>query len=665
MMNYKLLANALRFLSVDAIENANSGHPGMPLGMADIATVLWQSFMRHNPHNPKWHNRDRFVLSNGHGCMLLYALLHLTGYDLTIDDLKKFRQLHSKTPGHPELGITPGVETTTGPLGQGLANAVGMAIAEQHLAATYNRQNFTVIDHYVYAFVGDGCLMEGISHEVCSLAGALKLGKLIVFYDDNGISIDGQVNSWYQDNTPLRFQAYGWHVIPKVSGHDSQAIATAIREAQAITNQPSLICCQTIIGYGAPNKAGSNAVHGSALGASEITAMRQHLNWPYPEFVIPAEIYHAWDKTSTGSDQELRWQKLFNSYQEAYPKLAAELTRRWQQKLPENWPDITSSILTKLSQQTTTMATRQASKICLEHYAPLLPELFGGSADLTESNGTLWEEVSIFNANNSAGRYLHYGVREFGMSAIMNGMAAYGGIMPYGGTFLVFSDYARNAIRMAALMRLKNIFIYTHDSIALGEDGATHQPIEQLPSLRLIPNLSIWRPCDLMETAVAWQAAITNNGPTCLVLSRQKLPQQERSDTQILAIPKGGYVLRDYTNNNMPHLVIIATGSEVELAINAAIMLQQDKIYCRVVSMPSVDTFLAQDQQYQAQILPPLIPRIIIEAAASNFWHQFINLPGTIIGVDQFGVSAPAADIYKNYNLTLAHIIATIKNHCL
>ncbi|EKD70562.1 MAG: hypothetical protein ACD_46C00494G0002 [uncultured bacterium] len=655
-------ANAIRFLSMDAVQKANSGHPGMPMGMADVAEVLWNDFLHHHPKNPHWVNRDRFVLSNGHGCMLLYSLLHLTGYDLTIEDLKQFRQLHSKTPGHPEYGDTPGVETTTGPLGQGIGNAVGMAIAQKHLAATFNRPNFPIIDHYIYCFVGDGCLMEGISHEVCSLAGTLGLDKLIVFYDDNGISIDGEVTNWFTDNTPLRFQAYGWHVIADVNGHDSEAIKRAILEARAVTNQPTIICCKTTIGYGAPTLAGTAQTHGAPLGGEEIAGVRAKLNWPHTPFEIPADIYAAWNANEKGAALEKNWQTLFHEYEKTYPTLAQELLRRLNGELPNNFSAKANQLLLELNEKKQSVATRKASQICLDHYANQLPEMFGGSADLTESNCTNWKGMTIYTHDQPAGRYVHYGVREFGMSAILNGMALYKGMIPFGGTFLTFSDYARNAIRLAAIMKQRVIYVYTHDSIGLGEDGPTHQPIEQLPSLRLMPNLSIWRPCDTVETAIAWRAAIEHQGPTCLLFSRQVLPFQEHDAEQLTNIQRGGYVLLDYASDHHPDAILIATGSEVSLAVEAAKQLKNAEIFVRVVSMPSTDVFLAQDQAYRETVLPEeIVARVAIEAASSNYWYQFVGRQGGVVGIDRFGASAPAKDVYRDCGLTVEQIVAATK----
>lgn len=655
-------ADAIRFLSVDAVQKANSGHPGMPMGMADIAEVLWHDFLRHNPKNPKWMNRDRFILSNGHGCMLLYSLLHLTGYDLSIEDLKAFRQLHSKTPGHPEYGHTPGVETTTGPLGQGLGNAVGMALAEKHMAATFNRPNYPIIDNYTYCFVGDGDLMEGISHEVCSLAGVLGLGNLIVFYDDNGISIDGEVKNWYADNTPLRFESYGWHVIPAVDGHDSEAIKAAIEAGRAEKNKPTLICCKTTIGWGSPNKAGTADTHGAALGDKEIEALRNHLDWQHIPFVIPEAVYASWNACTEGERLEKDWQAMFANYAKDHSALAAEFKRRTENKLPKDWHKVVKDLIHTLNQKKGDVATRKASQLCLNQYANALPEMIGGSADLTESNCTNWQGMEVFDKAHPAGRYIHYGVREFGMSAMMNGMALYGGIIPYGGTFLTFSDYARNAIRLAALMKVRSIFVYTHDSIGLGEDGPTHQPIEQLPGLRMMPNLSTWRPCDTVETAVAWQIAIEHHGPSCLLFSRQGLPFQERTPEQIANVKKGGYVLLDLAVDKKPDAILIATGSEVSLAMAAARELQSEQIFVRVISMPSTDVFLAQDEQYRESVLPAnILARVVIEAASSDYWYKFVGPQGRVLGLNHFGASAPAKEVYKAFGFTVENIIATTK----
>lgn len=655
-------ADAIRFLSMDAVQKANSGHPGMPMGMADIAEVLWHDVLRHSPANPNWSNRDRFVLSNGHGAMLLYSLLHLTGYDLSIEDLKQFRQLHSRTPGHPEFGETPGVETTTGPLGQGLGNAVGMAIAEKHLSAVFNRPDFTIVDHFTYCFVGDGCLMEGISHEVCSLAGTLALGKLIVLYDDNGISIDGDVKGWYRDNTKERFEAYGWHVIEKVDGHDGEAIMRAIKAAQAETNKPSIICCQTTIGWGAPTLAGTAATHGAALGDKEIAATRTQLNWPHEPFVIPTAVYDSWNAKQQGAQLEKAWNDLFDRYQAHFPELAQEFSRRMKGALPSSWDAQADWLVQELNAKKQVVATRKASQLCLDHFANLLPEMMGGSADLTESNCTNWRDMQVFTPATPEGRYLHYGVREFGMSAIMNGLALHHGVLPFGGTFLTFSDYARNAIRLASLMRQRVVYVYTHDSIGLGEDGPTHQPIEHLPSLRLMPGLSNWRPCDTVETAVAWRAAIERQGPTCLMLSRQALPFQTRDAAQLSMIQRGGYILADYSEGECPDAIIIATGSEVALAMEGAKQLLENDIRVRVVSMPSTDVFLAQDAVYQQAVLPQAVTaRIVVEAAAADGWYRFVGTQGKVLGINRFGASAPAKDVYRDCGITVEQVITAVK----
>jgi len=655
------IANAIRVLSMDAVQQANSGHPGMPMGMADIAEVLWNDFLTFNPQNPQWLNRDRFIVSNGHGCMLLYSLLHLSGYDLTIDDLKQFRQLHSKTPGHPEFGETPGVETTTGPLGQGLANAVGMAIGEKHLAALFNKDGFPIIDHYTYVFVGDGCLMEGISHEVCSLAGTLGLGKLIVFYDDNQISIDGDVSGWFTDNTPLRFQSYGWHVVPEVDGHNSEAIHAAIVAAQTEKDRPSIICCKTIIGYGSPNLAGSAETHGSALGEKEIVATRAKLNWDHQPFHIPDAVYQAWDAKKKGYEKEKQWQTLFAEYIKQFPDLAQELQRRISHHLPEQWTMHSNKLIEEMQSKKEAMATRKASQVSIQHFAHILPELMGGSADLTASNLTDWKGVQVFSRTKPEGQYIHYGVREFGMSAIMNGLALYKGILPFGGTFLTFSDYARNAVRLAALMRQRVIFVYTHDSIGLGEDGPTHQPIEHVSSLRLIPQLSVWRPCDTIESAIAWQKAIERQGPTCLLFSRQQVPFIEREMATIANISRGGYVLHDCLG--IPEVIMIATGSEVALAQEAAQQLTKERINVRVVSMPSIDVFLTQDKKYQEDVLPKaVLNRIAIEAATSDSWYPFVGRQGKVIGINCYGDSAPAKEVFKKHGFTVDHIVTAAKD---
>jgi transketolase len=645
---------------MDAVEQAKSGHPGAPMGMADIAEVLWHDYLNHNPANPDWVNRDRFVLSNGHGSMLLYALLHLTGYPLSIEQIKNFRQLGSQTPGHPEYGYAPGVETTTGPLGQGLANAVGMAIAERVLAAQFNRPEYPIIDHHTYVFVGDGCLMEGISHEVCSLAGTLGLGKLICIYDDNGISIDGEVRGWFTDDTVRRFQSYNWQVIAGVDGHNAEAVSAAIAAAKGNRQKPSLICCRTHIGFGAPNKQDTSAAHGAPLGAEEVAAAREQLDWPHAPFVIPAELYQSWDGHAKGQAAEQQWQQLLTAYQQAYPELAAELTRRLAGELPEAFAQQAQTYIAKVQQQGESVASRKASQNCLNAYGPYLPELLGGSADLTGSNLTLWADSKPLTAEDASGNYIYYGVREFGMSAITNGLALHGGFIPYGGTFLVFMDYARNAVRMAALMAQPSIFVYTHDSIGLGEDGPTHQPVEQLDTLRLTPNLSVWRPCDGVETAVAWQQAILRrNGPSALILSRQTLIHQERTDEQLAAIAKGGYILRDCPS--VPEAIIIATGSEVGLAVAAAEQLTEQGRAVRLVSMPSTDTFAAQSQAYQHQVLPPgVTARVAVEAAHADYWYKYVGLGGKVVGMTRFGESAPAEQLFHHFGLTTEAVIQAV-----
>lgn len=658
-------ANAIRFLSIDAVQKANSGHPGMPMGMADIAEVLWHDFLSHDPNDPQWANRDRFVLSNGHGCMLLYSLLHLTGYPLTIDDLKQFRQLHSKTPGHPERGDTPGVETTTGPLGQGLGNAVGMAIAEKQLAASFNRDGLAIVDHYTYCFIGDGCLMEGISHEVCSLAGTLGLGKLIVFYDDNGISIDGDVSGWFKDNTPERFQAYGWQVIPKVDGHHPEAIKAAIEAAKADTTRPTLICCQTTIGFGAPKLAGTAATHGAPLGDAEIAGARAALHWPHAPFEVPADIAASFSARESGAKRHADWKALFTRYESAHPALASEFLRRQKGQLTKTWASDADALLHQLNEKKQNVATRKASQYCLDAYANALPEMLGGSADLTESNCTNWQGMTVFTANEPTGRYLHYGVREFGMSAILNGLGLHGGFIPFGGTFLTFSDYARNAIRLAAIMRQRVIYVYTHDSIGLGEDGPTHQPIEHLPSLRLMPNLSVWRPCDTVETAVAWRHAIEHQGPTCLLFSRQVLPFQTRDVEQLSNIARGGYTLLDHAAHKTPQVILIATGSEVALAVEAAQVLKTQGVMARVVSMPSTNVFLSQSAAYQADVLPPSVTaRVVVEAAATDGWYRFVGTQGVVLGIDRFGASAPIKAVYQDCGLTVEAVVKAA-NHSM
>lgn len=654
----KHLANAIRALSMDAVQQANSGHPGAPMGMADIAEVLWRDFLKHNPNNPAWADRDRFVLSNGHGSMLIYSLLHLTGYELSIDDLRQFRQLHSKTPGHPEYGYAPGIETTTGPLGQGITNAVGMALAEKVLAAQFNRPGHEIINHYTYTFLGDGCLMEGISHEACSLAGTLGLGKLIAFYDDNGISIDGNVEGWFTDDTVKRFEAYRWHVIDQVDGHDAAAIKAAIEQAQAVTERPTLIVCKTIIGFGAPNKQGSESCHGAPLGAEEVAAAREQLGWPYGPFEIPNDVYNAWSAVEAGAAIEAQWQQRFAAYADAYPELAAEFERRMAGTLPADFVQQADAYIAQLQANPATIASRKASQNALNAYGPLLPELLGGSADLAGSNLTLWQGSKGITAADASGNYVYYGVREFGMSAIMNGIALHGGFTPYGATFLMFMEYARNAVRMAALMKQQSIFVYTHDSIGLGEDGPTHQPIEQLASLRMTPQLSTWRPCDQVESAVAWKYALMHkDGPTALVFSRQNLAQQTRTSDQVSAIERGGYVLYEHGAN--PELILIATGSEVALAMTAAQQLAADGVAVRVVSMPSTDVFDQQSAEYREQVLPAAVTkRIAIEAGIADYWYKYVGLTGRIIGMTTFGESAPADQLFTYFGFTPEHIMA-------
>jgi transketolase len=658
MPSRKQLANAIRALSMDAVQKAKSGHPGAPMGMADIAEVLWREFLQHNPANPNFANRDRFVLSNGHGSMLLYSLLHLSGYDLTIDDLKQFRQLHSRTPGHPEYGYAPGVETTTGPLGQGITNAVGMAIAEKALAAQFNQPGHEIVDHHTYVFLGDGCLMEGVSHEACSLAGTLGLGKLIAFWDDNGISIDGHVEGWFTDNTPGRFAAYGWHVIADVDGHDAEAVRAAIVAAQQETDKPTLICCKTIIGYGSPNKSGSHDCHGAPLGDAEIAASREFLQWPHAPFEIPADIYAAWDGKAKGADLQQSWQQRFDAYQAAFPALASELTRRLSGELPADWSEKSNAYIAQLQATPATIASRKASQNALNAFGPLLPEFMGGSADLAGSNLTLWSGSKGVSAEDASGNYLFYGVREFGMSAIMNGIALHGGFIPYGATFLMFMEYARNAVRMAALMKQRVIFVYTHDSIGLGEDGPTHQPVEQLASLRVTPNLMNWRPCDQVESAVAWQAAIERTeGPTTLIFTRQNLKQQERTAAQLADIRRGGYVLQDCAGT--PELIFIATGSEVELAMQAAATLTSKGRAVRVVSMPSTDVFEAQDAAYREAVLPASVTRrVAVEAGITDSWYKYVGLTGKIIGMNSFGESAPAEQLFEYFGITTAAVVS-------
>ena len=655
------LANAIRALSMDAVQAANSGHPGAPMGMADIAEVLWRGFMNHNPANPAWPNRDRFVLSNGHGSMLIYSLLHLTGYELSIDDLKNFRQLHSPTAGHPEHDECPGVETTTGPLGQGIANAVGMALAEKILAAQFNRDGFNVVDHHTYCFLGDGCMMEGISHEACSLAGTLGLGKLIAFYDDNGISIDGEVEGWFTDDTVERFRAYGWQVVPNVDGHDPEEIRTAIETAQANSDQPTLICCKTVIGFGSPNKQGKEECHGAALGEDEIALTRKELGWEHGPFEIPQPVYDAWDARNKGAELEAEWNRQMDEYQRSHPELAAELTRRLAGELPADFSDKADAFIRECQEKMEKVATRKASQHCLNAYGPLLPELTGGSADLGGSNNTPWSGSVAVTANDASGNYLHYGVREFAMTAIMNGMTLHGGVRPYGGTFLVFMEYARNAVRMAALMQQPNILVYTHDSIGLGEDGPTHQPVEQLANLRLTPNMNTWRPCDTVESAVAWKAAIERtDGPVALVFSRQGLPCMARDEATLANVARGGYVLTQ-TGDGTPEAIIIATGSEVELAMAAAETLGQAGKNVRVVSLPSVEVFLAQDADYQEQVLPAAVrARVAVEAGIADYWYRFVGLDGRIVGMRSFGASAPAGDLFKHFGITADAVVSAV-----
>ncbi|HEY5790283.1 MAG TPA: transketolase [Gammaproteobacteria bacterium] len=654
------LANAIRALSMDAVQRANSGHPGAPMGMADIAEVLWNDFLQHNPANPAWPNRDRFVLSNGHGSMLVYALLHLSGYDVGIDDLKAFRQWHSKTPGHPELGDTPGVETTTGPLGQGISNAVGMALAEQVLAAQFNRDGHKLIDHYTYAFLGDGCLMEGISHEACSLAGTLGLGKLIAVWDDNGISIDGHVEGWFTDDTPGRFEAYGWHVVRDVDGHDAAAVARALHEARAVNDKPSLICAKTVIGYGAPNLCGSHDCHGAPLGDAEIAAARANLEWPHAPFEVPAEVYGGWDARGRGAAAEQAWNARLEAYRAAHPELAAELERRLAGELPADWAATSAAAIAATDAAAPKVATRKASQQALERFGPQLPEFFGGSADLTGSNLTAWSGSRPLGRNATDGNYLSFGVREFGMAAIANGMALHGGLVPYVGTFLVFSDYARNAIRMAGLMRQRVIHVLTHDSIGLGEDGPTHQPIEHVASLRMIPNVDVWRPCDAVETAVAWQQSIERkDGPSCLALTRQNVPHQPRDAAQLAAIARGGYVLRDCAGS--PEVILIATGSEVALALAAADQLTGRRV--RVVSMPCVERFEAQDAAWRESVLPAAVgARVAVEAGVSSGWYRYVGLQGRVVGIDRFGASAPAGELFTRFGFTAEAVAAAAES---
>lgn len=658
-MERKMLANAIRALAMDGVQKAKSGHPGAPMGMADIAEVLWRDHMNHNPQNPDWANRDRFVLSNGHGSMLIYSLLHLTGYDLAIDDLKQFRQLHSNTPGHPEYGYAPGIETTTGPLGQGITNAVGMAVAEKALAAQFNRDGHNIVDHHTYAFLGDGCLMEGISHESCSLAGTLGLGKLIAFWDDNGISIDGHVEGWFSDDTAKRFESYGWHVIPAVDGHDADAIQAALSAAKAETGKPTLICTKTTIGYGSPNKSGSHDCHGAPLGDDEVQAAREFLGWEHAPFEIPQDIYAQWDAKEAGAAKEAAWNEQFAAYQAQYPELAAEFTRRMNGELPSNWDSETQKLIADLQANPAKIASRKASQNVLEAFGKLLPELLGGSADLAPSNLTMWSGSKAITADDASGNYLHYGVREFGMTAIINGIALHGGFVPYGATFLIFMEYARNAMRMAALMKTQNIQVYTHDSIGLGEDGPTHQPVEQMANLRQTPNMSTWRPCDQVESAVAWKAAVERkDGPSALIFSRQGLAQQARDETQLANVAKGGYILKDCAGK--PDLIFIATGSEVELAVESAAQLSEAGKQVRVVSMPSTDLFDKQDAAYRESVLPSdVTARIAIEAGIADYWYKYVGLDGRVVGMTTFGESAPADELFKMFGFTVENVVNT------
>ena len=658
---FKDITSAVRALAMDAVQKANSGHPGAPMGMAEIAEVLWIHHLRHNPANPNWADRDRFVLSNGHGSMLIYSLLHLTGYDLSIEDIKQFRQLHSKTPGHPEYGYTPGVETTTGPLGQGITNAVGMALAEKILASEFNRPDFDIVNHYSYAFLGDGCLMEGISHESCSLAGTLGLGKLICFYDDNGISIDGHVEGWFSDDTPKRFEAYGWHVVSDVNGHDPAAIEAAIAEAKQASGKPSMICCKTVIGMGSPNKAGTHAVHGAALGEEEIAASRASIGWNYPPFEIPKEVYDAWDGRAKGKKIEAEWDQKFNEYTKKYPSEAAEFKRRIAGDLPANWREHVEKTITQVNEKAETIASRKASQNAIEGLAPALPELVGGSADLAGSNLTLWSGSKGIS-NETGGNYIYYGVREFGMSAIMNGLSLHGGIIPYGATFLMFSEYARNALRMAALMKIRNLFVFTHDSIGLGEDGPTHQAVEQTATLRYIPNMDVWRPCDSVESTISWARSIERkDGPSTLIFSRQNLPFQKRTAATIKLIDKGGYILSE-ASDGKPQAIIIATGSEIGLAMSAQQALAESGINVRVVSMPCTNLFDRQDQAYKDSVLLNGVKRVAVEAGTADFWYKYVGLEGAVVGMTTFGESAPAGDLFNHFGFTVDNVVKTVKN---
>ena len=658
------LANAIRALSMDAVQAANSGHPGMPMGMAEIAVALWNRHLRHNPANPKWADRDRFVLSNGHGSMLLYSLLHLTGYDLPMEELRRFRQLHSKTPGHPEVGVTPGVETTTGPLGQGIANAVGMALAEKLLAAEFNRPGLPLVDHHTYVFLGDGCLMEGISHEVCSLAGTLKLGKLIALYDDNGISIDGKVQGWFTDDTPLRFEAYGWQVIRAVDGHDVDAVDRAIQAAKAVADRPSLICCKTIIGKGSPNKAGSHDSHGAALGEKEVAATRGAIAWSHAPFEVPQNVYAGWDARARGATLEGEWNQRFRAYEKQQPQLAREFLRRMTGELPAGWKAHCDALLARIEAKAETIATRKASQNAIEGLAPALPEFVGGSADLTGSNLTNWSGAQAVSASGG-GNYISYGVREFGMAAIANGMALHGGLIPFSGTFLTFSDYARNALRMAALMKLRNIFVFTHDSIGLGEDGPTHQSVEHISSMRLVPNLDVWRPCDTVESAQAWIAAVERgvtspSGPSALVFSRQNLQFQKRGEQALAGVARGAYVLADCQGK--AQALLLATGSEVQLAMEAQAKLAEQGVRVRVVSMPSTSVFDRQDAAYRETVLPRGVPRVAVEAGVSDYWRKYVGLEGAVIGIDRYGESAPGQQLFKHFGFTVDNVVAAVKS---
>ena len=659
MASRRDLANAIRALSMDAVQQANSGHPGAPMGMADIAEVLWNDYLVHNPADPDWVNRDRFVLSNGHGSMLLYSLLHLTGYELPIEEIKNFRQLHSKTPGHPEYGYAPGVETTTGPLGQGVSNAIGMALAEKVLAAQFNRPGHNIVDHQTYTFLGDGCLMEGISHEVCSLAGTLGLGKLIAFYDDNGISIDGEVEGWFSDDTPARFEAYGWQVVPDVDGHDSAAIKAAVEVARGEPNKPTLICCKTIIGFGSPNKQGKEDCHGAPLGADEIVLAREQLGWAHAPFEIPSDLYEGWDASAKGASAQSSWNEQLDAYRKEFPDLAVEFERRTSGQLPIDFGEKADAYIADCQAKMEKIASRKASQNCLNAYGPLLPELLGGSADLAGSNLTIWSGSKDISADNADGNYIYYGVREFGMSAMMNGIALHGGFINYGATFLMFMEYARNAVRMAAIMKQQSIFVYTHDSIGLGEDGPTHQPVEQLSALRSTPNLNTWRPCDTVESAVCWKSAIENqNGPSALVFSRQGLTPMSRSDEQVAAIARGGYVLKDFAD---PQAILIATGSEVELAMQAADTLAAKGISTRVVSMPCAEIFSAQEPDYQDSVLPPAVrARVAVEALHADYWHKFVGLDGRVVGMRSFGESAPGGELMNEFGFTVENVVANV-----